>query len=136
MLNGLHLPHLRQVRRWPTLGARATIAMSLVLFALVFVLRISDPNTDNGEGVLFLAPIGVLALRFGLRGAFAGAAGAFALLIAWGKLDDNVDLGLTWYLVRAATLIAVTGLAPAWITRFIAFSWASTLRSPQQSSTT
>jgi PAS domain S-box-containing protein len=107
MLDGLHLPHLRQVRRWPTLDGRATIVLSLVLFALVFVLRISDPKTDNGEGVLFLAPMGVLALRFGLRGAFAGAAVAFALLVTWGKVDGSVDLVLTWYLVRAAMLIAV-----------------------------
>ena len=107
MLNGLHLPHLREVRRWPTLGGRATIALSLVLFALVFVLRISDPNTGNGEGVLFLAPMGVLALRFGLRGAFAGAAVAFVLLIVWGLLDDSVDLVPTWYVVRATTLAAV-----------------------------
>src|SRR5258707_11103998 len=107
MLNGLHLPHLRQVRRWPTLDGRATIALSLVLFAVVFVLRISDPNTGDGEGVLFLVPMGVLALRFGLRGAFAGAAVGFALLVAWGTLDDSVDLALTWYVVRATTLFAV-----------------------------
>ena len=34
------------------------------------------------------------------------------------------------------TMSQVTGLAPAWITRFMAFSCDSWLTSPQQSSTT
>jgi PAS domain S-box-containing protein len=107
MLIGLHLPKLREARRWPTLDARATIALSLALFALVFVLRVLDSHVGNGEGVLFVAPIGVLALRFGLRGSLAGALLALGLVFAWGELVPGVHVLTGGYIVRATTLVVM-----------------------------
>jgi PAS domain S-box-containing protein len=107
MLRERDLPELREVRRWPTLAARSTVALSAVLFAVVFVLRISDSNIGDAEGALFIVPIGVLALRFRLRGALIGALVALALVIVWGEADSGVHLLTTGYLVRAVTLIAV-----------------------------
>jgi PAS domain S-box-containing protein len=102
-----HLPQLHEVRRWPTLGARPTIALSALLFAAVFALRLSDSNVGDAEGALFIVPIGVLALRFRLRGALIGALVALALVIVWGKVDSSVRLLTTGYVVRAITLITV-----------------------------
>src|ERR1700693_205276 len=107
MPTGLHLPQLRELRRWPALGTRETIAMALVLFAAVFGLRLADTNVGDAEGVLYIAPIGVIALRFGLRGALAGALFALGLVVAWGGLTGDVHLLTIQYLTRALALVAV-----------------------------
>jgi len=107
MRAALHLPQLAEVRRWPTLGTRATIGTALVLFALVFVLRISDSNVGDAEGALFIVPIGVLALRFGLRGALAGSLLGLLLVLLWGRAIAGVHLLTTGYVVRGTTLFVV-----------------------------
>ena len=110
MRAALNLPQLAEVRRWPTLGARATVGMALVLFALVFALRISDSNVGDAEGALFIVPIGVLALRFGLRGALAGSLLALVLVLLWGRVIVGAHLLTTGYVVRATTLVVVAVL--------------------------
>src|ERR1700684_2982703 len=107
MLTERHLPQLREMRRWPTLAARLTIALAAVLFAVVFALRLSDSNVGDAEGALFIVPIALLALRFRLRGALGGALVALALVIVWGEVDSGVHLLTTGYIVRAVTLLAV-----------------------------
>ena len=44
-----------------------------MLFAGTFALRVRDPNAGNAEGILYVLPITLLALRFGMRGGLAGA---------------------------------------------------------------
>jgi PAS domain S-box-containing protein len=107
MRAALNLPQLAEIRRWPTLGTRATVGMALVLFALVFALRVSDSNVGDAEGALFIVPIGVLALRFGLRGALAGSLVALLLVLLWGRVIVGAHLLTTGYVVRATTLVVV-----------------------------
>jgi len=107
MRAALHLPQLAEIRRWPTLGARATVGMALVLFALVFALRVGDSHVGDAEGALFIVPIGVLALRFGLRGALAGSLLALVLVLVWGRAIAGAHLLTTGYVVRATTLVVV-----------------------------
>jgi PAS domain S-box-containing protein len=107
MLATIHLPQLGQIRRWPTLGTRASIAVALFLFGLIFAFRVGDPVVADAEGALFVVPIGVLALRFGLRGALVGALVSLVLVFAWGRFGSTVHLLTTAYLVRGATLVAV-----------------------------
>jgi hypothetical protein len=95
---------VRRLGNWPRLGVPATLALALVLFAGTFVLRVSDPNIDNAEATLFLAPIAVLALRFGLRGGLAGALVAFALILAWGHYD-HPDVTVIGYLGRGIAFL-------------------------------
>ncbi|HEX8714663.1 MAG TPA: HD-GYP domain-containing protein [Solirubrobacteraceae bacterium] len=109
MLNGLHLPQLRELRRWPTLGGRETIVLAGVLFAAVFALRLADPNVSSAEGALFIAPIGVLALRFELRGALVGALVALALVVLWANVVA-VQLVTGGYIVRASALFVLATL--------------------------
>lgn len=110
MLEALHLPQLAEVRRWPTFGVRATLALALLLFAAAFALRVSDPNVGDGEGALFIVPIGVLALRFGLRGALGGSVFALLLVVVWGRIATGAHLLTTGYIVRATTLFVVAAL--------------------------
>jgi PAS domain-containing protein len=115
MQAGPHLPQLRDLRSWPVLGSRATIAIAVVAFAGVFVLRANDPNVNGAEGILFVLPIGVLALRFGLRGGLAGAAAAAALVLAWGLLVRGAPLTVTGYVSRAAAFLTLGVLLGAFV---------------------
>ncbi|HEY2571609.1 MAG TPA: HD domain-containing phosphohydrolase [Solirubrobacteraceae bacterium] len=107
MLSHPHLPRLRAVRGrgWPVLGSRTTIAVAAVLFAVVFALRTVDSNPVHAEGVLYLVPIALLALRFGLRGSLGGAALAVALIATWGALGSNAPLSAEGYLSRTVALV-------------------------------
>jgi PAS domain S-box-containing protein/putative nucleotidyltransferase with HDIG domain len=100
MTGHLHVPPMRPLRQWPMLGARATIAIALALFLVVLAVRVADSNAADGEGVFFILPIGLLALRFGLRGGIAGASVATGLVLAWGLLDPGVHFLLTAYVSR------------------------------------
>jgi PAS domain S-box-containing protein len=111
-----HLPQVSPLRNWPTFGTRATLSLSLVLFVAIFVLRVSDSNVAHGESTLFLIPIALLALRFGLRGGLAGALVVCALVVAWGGYDD-VHLGMTGYLSRAVAFLVLGPLIGSFVDR-------------------
>ena len=104
MLVHPHLPRLRELRAWPS-TSRATLAVALVGFALIFAVRVLDGNPANAEGALYVIPVGVLALRFGLRGGALGALLALALTVAWG-LIDSVHFTTFGYATRALTIVA------------------------------
>jgi PAS domain S-box-containing protein len=97
------------LRRWPMLGAPATFALALVLFLAFFALRLSDANVGDAEATLFVIPIALIALRFGVRGGLGGALFAFGLVLAWGYLN-HVDLHLGGYLTRGAAFFTLGAL--------------------------
>ncbi|HEV7528818.1 MAG TPA: HD domain-containing phosphohydrolase [Solirubrobacteraceae bacterium] len=107
MLSHPHLPRLRAVRGrgWPVLSSRTTVAVAAVLFAVVFALRTVDSNPVHAEGVLYLVPISLLALRFGLRGGLGGALLTVVLVVVWGKLSSNVQLTTEGYVSRTVALV-------------------------------
>jgi PAS domain S-box-containing protein len=82
--------HVRHWRDWPTLSRPATIAIALALFAGVFALRVTDQNAVHSQEVLFVLPITLLALRFGLRGGLAGALLGLALFVASDFNDQDL----------------------------------------------
>jgi PAS domain S-box-containing protein/putative nucleotidyltransferase with HDIG domain len=97
---------MRPLHRWPTLGGRATIALALALFVAVSALRVSDPNAVHSDEVLFVLPITLLALRFGLRGGLAGALLGLALIVASDYNDqDLTTLSVMSYLSWAAAFL-------------------------------
>lgn len=87
-----------------------TIALAIALLVAVFVLRVSDPNVRDGEGVLFVIPVGVLALRFGLRGGLAAALLAFVLVLAWDHYRHETMLTTLGYLNRGFALLMLGAL--------------------------
>jgi PAS domain S-box-containing protein len=95
-----HRPPGRRLRRWPTLGGPETIALALALFVGVFVLRESDPNAVDADEILFVVPIALLALRFGLRGGLTSGLLGCALIVTWDLLDADAMLSVTGYLIR------------------------------------
>jgi PAS domain S-box-containing protein len=110
-----HLPQLRHLRNWPKLASRATIPLALLLFGAVFALRVSDPSVGNAEGILFVAPIGVLALRFGFRGGLAGALAAFVLVVVWAQMEPHAIGSPMGYVTRAVAFLSLGLLLGAFV---------------------
>src|ERR1700680_3175343 len=100
-------PHepVRPSRRWPTLGHSATIALALALFAAIFLLREVDPNAVDADEVLFVVPIALLALRFGLRGGLAGGLLGLALILIWDIYDTDLVLSAKGYVIRGIAFL-------------------------------
>src|ERR1035438_9100242 len=96
--------------RWPRLGGQATLALALALFVVVSVLHVTDPSVGDGEGVLFVVPVGLLALRFGLRGGLGAALVAFVLVVAWGHYHHDASLTTLGYLNRGFALLMLGAL--------------------------
>ncbi len=117
MIATLHLPQLRQLRRWPAPGTGVTLVLALALFAAVFALRVNDSNVGDAEGALFIVPICVLALRFGMRGALCGSLLALMLVVVWGQVRPDVHLLTVGYVVRAITLLCVAALLGTFVER-------------------
>jgi HD-GYP domain-containing protein (c-di-GMP phosphodiesterase class II) len=102
---------------WPRLGAAATLGLSLALFAAIFALRVIDHNVGDNEGILFIVPIGLLALRFGLRGGLAGALLGFALMAVWDGYGNHAPLTWLGYVNRGVAFLALGVLLGTFIDR-------------------
>ncbi len=96
----------RPLRKWPKLGNAGTLVLALVLFACFFAARVADSNVSHGEATLFVIPIALLALRFGLRGGIGGALIACALTLIWGQLD-SIEMNVVGYIARAVAFLVL-----------------------------
>lgn len=91
-------------------------AVAFALFAAVTVLRfVAGGDSSEPYSLLYVIPIVLLALEFGLLGGLASAALAIALVAIW-VLIENVELGAAAWAGRIAALLAVGG-GVGWITR-------------------
>ena len=66
-------PHPHPVRNWPILDGPQTIVIAILLFGGFYVLQAKDVNPADALEVLYVVPIALLAVRFGLLGGLAGA---------------------------------------------------------------
>src|SRR5450759_5815092 len=87
---------VRTLRTWSRHGGpasiSATIALALALFLGIFMLRESDPNAGDAHEILFVLPIALLAIRFGLRGGLAGGLVGLALTVTLGTFNHDMML--------------------------------------------
>jgi PAS domain S-box-containing protein len=91
-------------------SARRALLLSAILFAAVFLLRLLDPRADDGETLLYVLPVGLMALVIGVRGGLAGAVLALGLTAAWDMTEARVALGPVGYLNRGLAFFAVAML--------------------------
>jgi PAS domain S-box-containing protein len=97
---------------WATLGAPQTIALALALFAGFYVLQAHDTHQADALEVLYVVPIALLALRFGLPGGLAGAFVACALIAVYDLTFTEFDataLGDVCWAIAFVLLGAVLG---------------------------
>jgi PAS domain S-box-containing protein len=80
--------------------ARRTLVIAVALFAAVFALQVADTTAADSDEVLYVVPIALLALRFGLQGGTVGALVGIGLIGGWDYGARGVDLsvfgGLCW----------------------------------------
>lgn len=98
-------PRRRRFVRSDLVAALGTIA----LFVLVFVLRTSVYNPNDGIGLLFCLPIAVAAIRFGpIVGLAAGVVG-FGLFVVWTRGTAEVDADAIAYSSRLVVFLVLGG---------------------------
>jgi hypothetical protein len=73
------------------------VAVAFGLFASIFVLRLAVDTTDGPITVLYVFPIALLGVVFGLRvGALAAMLGVL-LVVVWAVLDDFSPSAVGWF---------------------------------------
>jgi PAS domain S-box-containing protein/putative nucleotidyltransferase with HDIG domain len=112
-----HLPRLRHLGGKQTGSPWPPLALALGLFVAVFLLRQGDTMAANGEAALFVLPVGVLGLRFGLRGALLGALGTVAFVVTWDVLSGSERLSTMGYVARAVGFVAISAALGAFVDR-------------------
>jgi PAS domain S-box-containing protein len=105
MAENSYRPPVRALRNWPTLGAPASLALALTLFLGVFVLRERDLSALDADEILFVLPIAVVALRFGLRGAVPASLLALGLILTWDAFDTDAMLTIWGYTIRGVAFL-------------------------------
>jgi PAS domain S-box-containing protein len=103
--------------RWATLHAPATVALAVALLVGITALRISGPRTSDADGILYVLPIAVLALRFGLRGGLASGLLCLALVVAMDLYEDHGLIPLQSYLNRAIVFVLLGALLGTFVDR-------------------
>ena len=94
---------------WYRAHPAAAITVAGVLFAAVGVLRVL---VGNGEAstVLFVLPIALLAVAFGQRGGWLGAALGLALFTGFVATGGTEDVDVTGILTRVVAMCLLGGL--------------------------
>jgi putative two-component system response regulator len=92
--------------RWASLEAPGTIAVASALFLAVTAVRVAGPSTSDVAGTLYVLPIAVLALGFGLRGGLLGGLLGLALIVG-GDLHDHYSSALVVQSVLYRTIAFV-----------------------------
>jgi PAS domain S-box-containing protein len=101
------IPPPRPSRGFSTPAVAGAIAIAIALFVVVFALRERDTSPGDAEGILYVLPIAVLALRSGLRGGLAGAATSLALIVGWDLGHRAAPLTVDGYLSRGVAFVVL-----------------------------
>lgn len=72
------------------------LLVAAVLFAAVFTLRAASGGPTEAYAMLYVLPVALLAVAFGLQGGLAGSITAVMLMVTW-AYERDVQLGpLAW----------------------------------------
>lgn len=81
-------------------------AFALAGFALVTILRFVVANPIEGVGFLYVIPISIVAVQYGLAGGLGGTACASGLTVVW-AIGQSVELGPGGYASLFVSFLAV-----------------------------
>ena len=90
-----------------------SLAAGLALAAVVFGLRLIDPNPETGLTFLYVIPVLVVAIGFGPVGGLAAGIGAIALYVIGNAVTDfhaatdSHEITLAGYLARGLPLLLI-----------------------------
>jgi PAS domain-containing protein len=100
---------VRRQRPFMELSATATVGLALLLASAVYFLRLLDARVADVPLLLFVVPIALCAVRFGLRGGLLSAGLGFALT-SLGYLTGGIAIGVIGYASQATVLFVVGGV--------------------------
>jgi signal transduction histidine kinase len=86
-----------------------TVAVAALLFATIFVLRLTYGGPVDGINLLYTLPVALLALAFGRTAGILAGLVAVALVVAWILLKE-VDLSALGWASRILPLLLLGGL--------------------------
>lgn len=89
-------------------GDTTLLAAVVGSFLAVTVLRFVSDSEADAIAVLYVIPIGLTAIRYGMAAGFAAAGLAFALFGAWSAAEEP-DIGVVGYLTRACAFAVAAG---------------------------
>lgn len=74
----------------PWFRQRPTVAVALaaVLYAVVLTLRLSAGGPGDAYSLLFVFPVALIAITFGMRAGLAGGVVAVALIVVWAMVEE------------------------------------------------
>lgn len=94
----------------PTATGRAgVLAGALALYTAVFAVRLMSPDAVNGLAFLYVLPIVMIAIEFGVVASLFAAAGGLGLVGAWDALTSQ-GIGLLGYATRGLAFFTVASL--------------------------
>jgi PAS domain S-box-containing protein/putative nucleotidyltransferase with HDIG domain len=94
-------------RPLPAFTPVRALALVLTMFGGVFALRVAHSNVADADEIIYVLPIAVAALRFGLRGGLAAAVLAIALVLAWDLPRGAGALGASGYVSRGVAFLVL-----------------------------
>ena len=102
---------LVKASREPWFRQRPVVALGVagLLYGLVLSLRLSAGGPDDAYSLLYVLPVGLVAITFGMRAGLAGGLVAVALIVIWVVVDD-VSLSATGWASRILPLLLLGGL--------------------------
>lgn len=96
--------------RYSDLPAWQVYLLAAALFALVLLLRSGEDSADIGVHLLYIIPVILLALRFGVAGGLIGAAIAIVLFVGYTLLDGDDPIEIETWISPAFTVVIVGGM--------------------------
>ena len=106
-------PHARNgagQRRGPlssTRGPLPPLLLAASLFGAITAWRFAVTNPAAGVGFLYVIPVALVAVRFGLRGGLAAAGVSTTLIILWALSHQATAIGASGFVVRGVAFVAV-----------------------------
>jgi PAS domain S-box-containing protein len=88
------------------------LALACALFAGVTVARFLTTDVNAPVTLLYVVPIAILAVRFGLRAGLVAALAAEVAFAGWAQIEE-ADVQALDYLARAVSFFALGGVAGA-----------------------
>jgi len=96
-----------------TSGVAVPLALTGAITALLVVLPFVDRGVSDTPVLFYTVPVGVCAVRFGLRGGLFAAAIGVAIAVAWHLDGDHFRAGLIGFGAQTAVFVSVGTLVGA-----------------------
>jgi hypothetical protein len=106
----MHLRRARAVDPWFRSHPAVAIGVTIGSFGVVLGLAFADPKASDAIALLYVLPIALCAMTWGLRGGLLSAAGAYGSFCVFAVAEQSGHVGPDGWLTRAAALFLLGGL--------------------------